>query len=240
VADHRIFLKFFSLNSRFHMSINLSNPFEVIVILSALSLLPFLAVMLTSFTKIIVVLGILRNALGLQSTPPNMVLNGLSIIMSCFIMYPVLDETTKILETKDFSQVTIKNVTEAWKDASRPVAGFLKDNSRVEMRQFFLSVARRTWPSPYREAVTENDILVLIPSFVVSELSTAFQIGFIIFLPFIIIDLVVSNILMALGIVMIAPTSISLPFKLLLFFLVDGWRRLLEGLILTYHIPPLT
>lgn len=222
------------------MSVNLSNPFEVIVILSGLTLLPFLAVMLTSFTKIVVVLGILRNALGLQSTPPNMVLNGLSIILSCFIMYPVMDKTTQILETKDFSQVTIKNVAEAWKDASRPVSVFLKDNSRVEMRQFFLGVARKTWPSPYRETVTENDMLLLIPSFVVSELSTAFQIGFIIYLPFVIIDLVVSNILMALGIVMIAPTSISLPFKLLLFFLVDGWRRLLEGLILTYHLAPIT
>lgn len=222
------------------MNINLSNPFEVIVILSTLTLLPFLAVMLTSFTKIIVVLGILRNALGLQSTPPNMVLNGLSLILSCFIMYPVLDETTKILEGKDFSQVTIKSISTVWDDAKRPVSGFLMKNSKVEMRQFFVSVAKRTWPSPYKEAASENDMLILIPSFVVSELSTAFQIGFIIYLPFVIIDLVVSNILMALGIVMIAPTSISLPFKLLLFFLVDGWRRLMEGLILTYHIPPIT
>jgi type III secretion protein R len=222
------------------MNINLSNPFEVIVILSTLTLLPFLAVMLTSFTKIIVVLGILRNALGLQSTPPNMVLNGLSLILSCFIMYPVLDETTRILEGKDFSQVTIKSISTVWDDAKQPVAGFLMKNSKVEMRQFFVSVAKRTWPSPYKEAASENDMLILIPSFVVSELSTAFQIGFIIYLPFVIIDLVVSNILMALGIVMIAPTSISLPFKLLLFFLVDGWRRLMEGLILTYHIPPIT
>jgi type III secretion protein R len=220
------------------MGINLSNPFEVIIILATLTLLPFLAVMLTSFTKIIVVLGILRNALGLQSTPPNMVLNGLSIIMSCFIMYPVMDQTMKVLQTKDFSNMTISTITSVWSDASHPISTFLKDNSRIEMRSFFLGVARKTWPSPYREQVTENDILILIPSFAVSELSTAFQIGFIIYLPFIIIDLVVSNILMALGIVMISPTSISLPFKLLLFFLVSGWTHLLEGLVQTYHLKP--
>jgi type III secretion protein R len=220
------------------MNVNLANPFEVILVLSALTMLPFAAVMISSFTKIIVVLGILRNALGLQSTPPNMVLNGLSLIMSCFIMYPVLQDTTARLEKQDFSQVTIRTIGTVWQDASQPVATFLKDNSKVEMRQFFLGVAKRTWPAPYRDTVKEGDMMVLIPAFTVSELSTAFQIGFIIYLPFVIIDLVVSNILMALGIIMIAPTTISLPFKLLLFFLVDGWRRLMEGLVATYHLSP--
>jgi type III secretion protein R len=167
-----------------------------------------------------------------------MVLNGLSLIMSCFIMYPVLQDTTTRLEKQDFSQVTIQSIGTVWENASQPISTFLKDNSKAEMRQFFMGVARKTWPSPFRDNVKEGDLMVLIPSFTVSELSTAFQIGFIIYLPFVIIDLVVSNILMALGIIMIAPTTISLPFKLLLFFLVDGWRRLMEGLIATYHLSP--
>jgi len=218
------------------MNFNVSNPLELLVVLAGLAMLPFLAVMVTSFTKIIVVLGLLRNALGLQTTPPNIVLNGIAIILSAYIMHPVIVETGAIMQDIDFNQVDLENAPVMLETVSEPISRFLKDNSTPEARQFFLNAARKLWPPELVDGASEEDFVILLPAFVVTEISAAFQIGFIIYMPFIIIDLVVSNILMALGIIMIAPTSISLPFKLLLFVLVNGWERLLDGLMLTYTL----
>jgi len=218
------------------MNFNVSNPLELLVVLAGLAMLPFLAVMVTSFTKIIVVLGLLRNALGLQTTPPNIVLNGIAIILSAYIMHPVIVETGAVMQDIDFDQIDLENAPVMLETVAEPINRFLKDNSTPEARQFFLKSARKLWPPELVEGASEEDFVILLPAFVVTEISAAFQIGFIIYMPFIIIDLVVSNILMALGIIMIAPTSISLPFKLLLFVLVNGWERLLDGLMLTYTL----
>jgi type III secretion protein R len=220
------------------MTLSFPNPSQIILVLVGASLLPYLAVLVTSFTKIIVVLGILRNALGLQSTPPNIALNGIAIILSLFIMQPVCLKTWDLLKQQhiDWSTATLQEMEVAWKGISPPAIQFLKKNSQLEMRRFFMDIARRSWPRDQYNKLDENSLLILVPAFVVTELTAAFQIGFIIYLPFLVVDLVVSNILLALGIIMISPTAISLPFKLLLFIFVDGWTRLLDGLVMTYRL----
>ena len=217
------------------MNLNLSNPLEIIILLVVAGLLPYLAVLMSSFARIIIVLGLLRNALGLQTTPPNIVLNGLALIVSIYIMNPVLTETYEAIQYEDLSKITIQTAPAFLEKIKPPFQKFLTANSSPDTRQLFLSLARKTWPDQRAATLTEQDMVILVPAFITTEVSLAFQIGFIIYLPFVIVDLVVSNILLALGMVMISPTTISLPFKLLLLTLVNGWGRLFEGLVLSYR-----
>ena len=348
------------------------SPAVVLVTVVAIALAPFVAVMVTSFTKIVVVLSLLRNALGLQQVPPNVVINGLAIVLSAYVMSPVLLEThaavsaymagepppaqiqaqieqraiaraermaarraqapqaageadpaptpadgadldpppaspaaadalraeaeattrgtgtpaagpeavepagTGFVRAPQFANVdngqdptddagdaaaavddegpVVITATGAPRpptpaegapmDAARmlgifeaskePLRSFLIRHSNDQERAFFLKSAQRLLPADRRDDLDVDDFIVVIPAFTVSELTTAFQIGFLIFLPFLIIDLVVANILLALGMMMLSPTTISLPFKLLLFVLVDGWAKLVHGLVLTY------
>jgi type III secretory pathway component EscR len=352
------------------------SPALVIVTVVALALAPFVAVMVTSFTKIVVVLSLLRNALGLQQVPPNVVINGLAIVLSIYVMYPVILDTAAAVnglppvttsasgtggaqtavpvppgsaapaatppgtnqpaQTPTDAQATPPHATrapddpaptspaaadaqaaeaaaqsgagQAEADAGRqpteqrgplfanvrgspdatpapaqaatpapgstaarttvmvparttpisqlsltggekltmdrllamfeagkePLRRFLIQHSSDAERAFFLRSAQRLLPPASRGEITVNDFIVVIPAFTVSELTAAFQIGFLIYLPFLIIDLVVSNILLALGMMMMSPTTVSLPFKLLLFVLIDGWAKLVHGLVLTY------
>jgi type III secretion protein R len=197
--------------------------------------------MITAFTKLVVVFSLLRNALGLQQTPPNVVLNGLAIILSAYVMYPVglemAEASQPVIEEqqgKDASSVKISELLTIAERAKEPLKGFLIKHTSVEEREFFLTTAQRLLPEDKRAQTTANDLIVIVPAFTVSELARAFQIGFIIFLPFLVIDLIVANILQALGMMMLSPTTISLPFKLLLFVLLDGWSKLIHGLVLTY------
>jgi len=223
---------------------NLS-PALILTLIVALALGPYVAVMVTAFTKLVVVFSLLRNALGLQQTPPNIVLNGLAIILSFYVMYPVALEMQsavdpQILEQPAASAPAAKkqpslNELLAMADrAKQPLKTFLVKHTSVEEREFFLSTLRKTLPEDKRAAATSEDLIVVVPAFTVSELARAFQIGFIIFLPFLVIDLIVANILQAMGMMMLSPTTISLPFKLLLFVLLDGWSKLIHGLVLTY------
>jgi len=216
------------------MTVNLSNPLEIILLLLTTTMIPFLAVTVTSFAKIVIVLGLIRNSLSLQSTPPNIVLTSLAIILSIYIMAPVAQSTYQLAGEQDFSKITVSNAPEMLGVITQPAAKFLHNNSTVENRRFFVQKARQLWPENMKETATESHFLIALPAFVLTELTEAFKIGFIIYLPFVVVDLIVSNILMALGIIMISPTTISLPFKLMLFVLVDGWTRLLDGLIMTY------
>lgn len=220
------------------MDINLSNPLELIVLLVGAALMPFVLVMITPFTRIIVVLSLLRNGLGLQSTPPNIVLNGLAMIMSVYITYPVLVQSYEVAQQQNFSEITMDTAPEIFAEIAEPFRRFMEVNSTAQTRELFLSLAKRTWPPDQAQDLSVNDLVVIIPAFITNEVSLAFQIGFIIYLPFVIVDLVVSNILLALGMVMLSPTTISLPFKLLLFTLVNGWGRLFEGLVLSYQLFP--
>jgi type III secretion protein R len=219
------------------MDLSSTSPGFILTLVIGLALAPFVAVMVTSFTKIIVVLSLLRSALGLQQTPPNVVLNGLAIILSFYVMNPVALQVTDAITKSGtpISQVNDINRLVALVDVGKePIRNFLVKYTTPKERAFFLRTARVSLPEDKRSSITERDFVVLIPAFTVSELTDAFKIGFLIFLPFLVIDMIVSNILMAMGMMMLSPTTISLPFKLLLFVLLDGWARLVHGLVLTY------
>jgi type III secretion protein R len=190
--------------------------------------------MVTSFTKLVVVLSLLRNALGLQQVPPNVVLNGLALVLSLYVMFPVGSEMGRRIEGLDQIGGSTKSMLQAADAAKEPLREFLHKHSRPVERAFFLKTAQRALKPEQSTGLTDRDFLVVVPAFVVSELAVAFEIGFLIFLPFIVIDLVISNILMAMGMMMLSPTTVSMPFKLLLFVLIDGWVKLTHGLILTY------
>ena len=331
------------------MDFSTFSPALVLVTVVSLALAPFVAVMVTSFTKIVVVLSLLRNALGLQQVPPNVVINGLAIVLSIYVMYPVLLDTHAAVNARmegkpvpasiqaqvdarakarakaagvattaapttapaapvEGTQTAIgaqrvsaptspaaADALQAEADAAQkagsqsqpaadaaaqesaaapsaettaaqegaatqaampplpaggkmtterllalveagkePLRTFLINHSSNAERGFFLKSAQRLLPPARRGDLTVDDFIVVVPAFTVSELTAAFQIGFLIFLPFLIIDLVVANILLALGMMMMSPTTVSLPFKLLLFVLIDGWAKLVHGLVLTY------
>jgi type III secretion protein R len=213
------------------------DPGLIIITVLLLSLAPFVAVMVTSFTKIVVVLSLLRNALGLQQSPPNVVLNGLAIVLSIYVMYPVGMQSMQAVRqdpallSGNMSATSVLAMVDA---AKEPLRQFLIRHSTPAERAFFLNSSKRLMQPDQRDTITDRDFLVVIPAFTVSELTAAFQIGFLIFLPFLVIDLVTSNILQAMGMQMLSPTTISLPFKLLLFVLIDGWSKLVHGLVTTY------
>jgi type III secretion protein R len=207
--------------------------------LGALSLLPFVIIMVTSFVKISVVLSIVRSALGTQQIPPTQVITGLAIILTVYIMTPVGLEIYRasegLIEARRPGQSLMSPRRSTWSSRrwARPrsrMKDFLIKNSHLKDRAMFYSMAlKRLRKAEDRQASGPEDFMMLIPAFVISELKEAFQIGFIIFVPFLVIDIVVANILMALGMQMLSPTTISLPFKLLLFVLIDGWYLISEG-----------
>jgi len=212
-------------------------PLTLVAVMVAFGFATFAALMVTSYTKLVIVFGLLRTALGLQQTPPNMVLNGIAIILTVYIMAPVGMDIGDTLRTRNFgikgeSMGDIMAVVDA---AKVPVKEFLQKHTHERERQFFLKSASNIWPKARAEQLKDDDFMVLVPSFTLSELTRAFQIGFIIYLVFVVVDLIVATVLLALGMSMIAPTTISLPFKLLLFVMLDGWTRLVHGLVLSYR-----
>jgi type III secretion protein R len=216
------------------MDLTQFSPSSALLTVVILALAPFVAVMVTSFTKIVVVLSLLRNALGLQQVPPNVVLNGLALVLSIYVMYPVGTQMSERMQgLKDIGSNT-QNMLKAADTAKEPLREFLLKHSHPVERAFFLKTAQKTLTPQQATQLTERDFLVVVPAFTVSELAVAFEIGFLIFLPFLVIDLVISNILMAMGMMMLSPTTVSMPFKLLLFVLIDGWVKLTHGLVLTY------
>jgi type III secretion protein R len=216
------------------MDLSTFSPASALITVIVLALAPYVAVMVTSFTKIVVVLSLLRSALGLQQAPPNVVLNGIALVLTIYVMYPVgLAMSDKIGPTKDLSGT--QSLLAAAGRAGEPLREFMFKHTKADERAFFLRTARKNLTEDKAAQLGERDFIVLMPAFTVSELSSAFTIGFMIFLPFLVIDLVISNILMAMGMQMLTPTTVSLPFKLLLFAAVDGWVYLSHGLVLSYH-----
>lgn len=214
---------------------NLPDPFLIIAALTILSLAPFVAIMVTSYVKLVVVFSLVRNALGIQQIPPNMVLNGMAVILTLFIMAPLASEIHDTVQGEDFSNRSFENMLVIGEKAQEPFKVFLLKHCRDDVRVFFYKAARQLWPPEKAQDIHNESLIILVPSFAVSELTAAFEIGFLIYLPFIAIDLIISNILMAMGMMMVSPLTISLPFKLLLFVLLDGWQTLIYGLIMTYR-----
>ena len=202
----------------------LSLSLQVLIIMGLLTILPGILLMMTSFTRIIIVLAILRQALGLQQTPPNQVLVGLSLFLSFFIMAPTLNQINSVA-IQPYAEGRI-GATEMIEKAGAPLHAFMLAQTRVKDITMFAGIAKM---GPIAEP-KDTPFSILLPAFVTSELKTAFHIGFLIFLPFIVIDLIVATVLMSLGMMMMSPTIISMPFKLLLFVLVDGWALTMGSL----------
>jgi type III secretion protein R len=214
------------------------SPALILGMVVAIGLIPYVAVMVTSFAKLVIVFSLLRNALGLQQTPPNLVLNGLALIFSLYIFQPVGMQMSDIAEKSMSGRNPPKEVAQYLAlaaEVKEPMVDFLIKHSSPQERALFKRTAQQLLPEGKRAAVGDRDLAVVVPAFTVSELTNAFKIGFLIYLPFLIIDLVVSNILLSMGMMMLSPTTVSLPFKLLLFILLDGWSKLIHGLVSTYN-----
>jgi type III secretion protein R len=204
------------------------------VLVSAfLSLVPFLAVAASCFTKITIVLLIIRNALGIQQTPANIVLYSAGLILTFYVMSPVMQDVYAIVAEQLPRANSLASYERMFKLGAEPVREFLKRFADENSRVFFLDSLEKIWPNA-KVKPTSTDLAVLVPSFLASELTRAFQIGFLLYLPFVMVDIVVSAILIALGMQQMSPTIISTPLKLLLFVAVDGWNKLFQGLVLSY------
>ncbi len=204
---------------------------KLLVLLTVLALAPSILVMMTSFTRIVVVLAFLRQALGTQQSPPTQVLIGLALFLTAFVMAPVwraMDE--RAIEPYLHHEISQK---EAVARALAPLKRFMAANTRKDDLAALLEASGNPKPKGPEEA----PLAALVPAFVISELRTAFEIGFLIYLPFVVIDLVVASVLMSMGMMMLPPVMISLPLKLVLFVLVDGWRLLVENLVRSYQVP---
>lgn len=219
------------------MQSSLPDPLTLVALIVAFGLAPFAALMVTCYTKLVIVFGLLRTALGLQQTPPNMVLNGIAIILSIYIMAPIGMEVNDTLRGRSFGAKGegVSDILAVADAAKAPLKEFLQKHTHERERQFFLDSATSIWPKARAAALRPDDFIVLVPSFTLSELTRAFQIGFIIYMVFVVVDLIVATVLLALGMSMISPTTISLPFKLLLFVMLDGWTPLIHGLVLSYR-----
>lgn len=214
------------------------------VLLVLFSLMPFIVMILTSFLKIVIVLSLLRSALGVQQAPPNQVINGVAFMLSLFVMYPT------VLEMYDVSQEAIRNekapdslmsegsstyILNIASYTREPLREFLKKNSSVKHHGLFYRMAYRVLPEDHRAGLKPDDFIILVPSFITSQLKEAFEIGVLIYIPFFVIDLVTSNILLAMGMMMLSPVTISMPLKLFLLVMLDGWTLLVEGLVSTFR-----
>lgn len=214
---------------------NLPDPATLIPLLFALSVIPVLVVMVTSYTKLVVVFSLMRHALGLQQVPPPMVTNGLALVLTWYIMYPIGHTVMTAVNQEQARQggaVTYGLVIE---EAREPLKDFLQKHVSEREVEFFYDASQRMMAPEVARTVERDGFLVLIPAFTISELTKAFLIGFLIFLPFIVVDLIVANVLLAMGMQMMAPTIVSLPIKLLLFVLLDGWSRITHALVLSYQ-----
>lgn len=219
-----------------------NQPFTVMGILAALSLAPFAVIMVTSFVKIAVVLALIRQALGTNQIPPTTVLTGMSMVLTLYVMHPVglqmkraADDEINQYADSILEARNVELASKAFAKAQVPLKAWLIKNTHQDNRTLFLRMAHRMRPNSDHADITDSDLSVLVPAFVISELVEAFQIGFIIFIPFLVLDMTVGNILMALGMQMLTPATVSLPFKLMLFILADGWRLLTRGLVLGYQ-----
>ncbi len=202
---------------------------QILLLLTILSIAPSLLLMLTSFTRLIVVFSILRHALGLQQTPPNQVLISLALFLTFFIMAPIFNEVYyKALKPYMNKEI---NEEELFQRATKPFKEFMFKNTREKDLALFINLRGEEKPRNKDEV----SLLTLIPAFMISELKTAFQIGFLLYIPFLVIDIVVSSVLISMGVLMLPPMMISLPLKLLLFVLVDGWNLLVMSLVKSFY-----
>ena len=219
-----------------------SVPVEM-AILAGIALLPFAVMLLTSYLKMVIVLSLMRNAIGVQNSPPNQVLTGIALIMAIYVMYPtgmaMYRASEQFIEeaapSKLFSQNTALYLMGIVNRAKEPMRQFLEKNASSKHIQLFYRLADKNIATVSDEPMKTNDFIIVIPAFITSQLKMAFEIGVLIYLPFFVIDLVTSNILLAMGMMMLSPLTISLPLKLLLIVMVDGWTLVIDGIVKTFR-----
>jgi type III secretion protein R len=212
----------------------LNQPLQLIVLLFALSILPLFVVLGTSFLKLTIVFSLLRNALGTQQIPPNIALYGLALILTLFIMAPIGLEIQDNLAKHPIEFEADDFTGQAESSVLAPYRAFLQRNTTPDQIRFFAETGHKLWPQNYRTRIADQSLLVLMPAFTVSQMTEAFKIGLLLYLPFVAIDLVVSNVLLAMGMMMVSPMTISLPLKLLVFVLMNGWEKLLGQLLMSF------
>lgn len=222
------------------MNISNLDPFSLAILLALLGLIPLIVVTTTSFLKISLVLLVLRNALGVQQVPPTLAIYGIALSLTSFVMAPTLQSMGKELTfiTSNYNRPgsqTQPPLLEQIRKAAEPLAVFMARFAKEDQLQSVLDSARRLWPPEYAKEASKKDFLILMPAFVVSELQTGYEMAFLIFIPMVVIDLLIANLLMALGMQQVSPQTLSIPMKILLFVSVDGWGRLLNALAISYQ-----
>ena len=215
---------------------DLPNPLLLAGIIFLAGMLPLALATMTAFIKISVVLAILRNALGLQQTPPNLVLNAGAVVLTFYVMYPVLLGIGAGLEGLDKTADGIGIIADALPIVIDEIRDFMYPLTDPDQLEFFMSTTTKIWPAEITESIEPQDFLIVLPSFFLSELESAIELGVIIFIPFLIIDMVVANTLMALGMIMVPPTSIALPIKLMFFVGANGWALVIDRLLTSYAV----
>lgn len=218
------------------IGVDASQPLEIIILLTLIALAPSLLIMMTCFTRIIIVLSFLRSAMQTQSTPPNIVLTGMALCLTIFIMAPVFAEINEVAYQPYVSEEM--TTEEALNAASVPLKKFMLKQTSNDDLNLFINLSKTELPEgEITQEYIENDLslTVIVPSFMISELKRAFQMGFLIFLPFLVIDLVVGSTLMSMGMMMLPPAMISMPFKILVFVLADGWNLLIGSVVSSYN-----
>ena len=209
------------------------DPLLLALFLGALSLMPMLLIVCTAFLKIVIVLMITRNAIGVQQVPPSMAINGIALAATMFIMAPVGYEIAEAVKVTPVDLSSVHAFEQTSVNAIQPLRAFMMRNTDADILTHLVENTARMWPAEMAQAARRDDLILLVPAYVLSQLQAGFEIGFLIYIPFIVIDLIVSNLLLALGMQMVSPMTISLPLKLLLFVLVSGWSRLLDSLFLS-------
>jgi type III secretion protein R len=212
------------------------------LVLVGLALLPFLVLLLTSFTKMVIVLALLRSAMGVQQAPPNQVINGIALILVLYVMFPtgmaMYERVEGMLEKAPTELVSVDTAVfaiDVIKEAREPLREFMIKNSRAKHQRAFYRIAYKFFPPQVRSTLQVHDFIILVPAYITSQVEDAFQIGVMIYLPFFVVDLVTSNILLAMGMMMLSPITIAIPLKLLLLVMLDGWSILVQGLVLSFN-----
>ncbi len=213
------------------MADNLS--FVAIGFLSGLVVITVLST--TAYTKLSIVFFIIRNALGLQQSPPNMVLHTFALVLAIYISMPVFTSVYDVAMSRDSQPKSVQDWGELLTDSSKPIINFLKKNTDEAHKEYFAAITSEVWKGSGLKA-NQDDLVILVPSFMITELTRAFEIGFLLYLPFIAIDIILTTILMAMGMMMVPPSMLGVPLKLLLFVMIGGWTKLVQGLVYTYGV----
>jgi type III secretion protein R len=193
-------------------------------------------VLATSYTKLVIVFGLMRLAMGTQQVPPNLVMNAMAIVLTAFVMAPVGSEISTVIQQRlGNREPRFEELVKASSAAAEPLKRFLTKHTREREKRLFMKTAQDIWPSDFAKQARDDDLLILVPAFTLSEVSQAFLIGFVLYLLFTVVDLLVSAVLLAMGMSMVSPMTVSVPFKLLLFVALDGWAKLIQGLLVSYR-----